>query len=197
MPPRFKFTRDEISDAAFGIVRRRGWKALTTRSLAESLEASARPIYSFFKSMAALEDEIVKKAVDLLYHYMIQTRTGDPWHDHGIGYVLFAMEEKHLFRAVNDERHIQGFKTHGDVIWKILTDSLSDYPPFSGLTEEDIYQIQLNRWLFAHGLAFSASAPPPDTWNRDTIVLVMCQGSDAILKGMRQQFSLSNPPKGG
>lgn len=189
MPPKFKFTREQIIESAFNLVRRNGWQALTTRSVAEELGASARPIYSFFSSIAELEEEIVKKAVNLLHDYMIQQRTGDPWHDHGIGYVMFAMEEKHLFRIINDEKHIALFKKYGDIIWASLTDSLSEYPPFQSLTEEQIYQIQLQRWLFAHGLAFSASNPPPDTWTPDKIVSIMQSGSTAIYAGLSNQFA--------
>jgi AcrR family transcriptional regulator len=116
MPPKFKFTKEEMVDAAFKIVRRKGWGALSTRSLAGQLGSSSRPIYSFFHSITELEEEIVRKAVDLLYKYMVRKRTGDPWIDHGIGYVMFAHKEKHLFRAVNDENHIAFFKKYGDVI---------------------------------------------------------------------------------
>ena len=84
MPPKFKFTREEIVDAAFNIVRRGGWTALTARSIGNELGASSRPIYSFFNSMSELEEEVVKKAVDLLFQFMSQKRTGDLWIDHGI-----------------------------------------------------------------------------------------------------------------
>ena len=192
MPPKFKFTRDEIVEAALTVVRQGGWPALTTRSLADALGASARPIYSFFESMAEVEEAVVEKTVDLLYRRMIRKETGDPWHDHGIGYVLFAMEEKALFRAVNDERHIALFKTYGDVIWESLTAALENYPPFAGLTADQIDRIQLHRWLFAHGMAFSVSNPPPDTWAREKIVAAMREGSQAIYDGLRLQFQ--SPP---
>lgn len=196
MPPKFKFTKTQILDAAFKLVRENGWKALTTRSLGMELGASARPIYSFFKSMADIEDNIIKMSVNLLYQYMIRKRTGDPWHDHGIGYVMFAMEEKHLFRSINDEKHIAGFKKYGDVIWATLTDSLSDYPPFKDLSGDQVYEIQLQRWLFAHGLAFSASSPPPDTWTPETIVSIMQSGSDAIYTGLLSRFKTGDNHQG-
>jgi len=188
MPPKFKFTKEQIIESAFNIVRRKGWEGLTTRSLAEELGASSRPIYSFFHSIGELEEPIVKRAVDLLHEYMTLKRSGDPWHDHGIGYVMFAMEEKYLFKSINDDKHIMYFKKYGDSIWDTLTGTLSEYPPFKGLTAEQIYQIQLNRWLFAHGLAFSASNPPPDTWTRDRIFSTMAKGSRAICDGLRRQF---------
>ena len=192
MPPKFKFTKEEIVNAAFKIVRRKGWGALTTSSLGVELGSSSRPIYSFFKSITELEEEIVKKALDLLYKYMTRKRTGDPWIDHGIGYVMFALKEKHLFRAVNDENHIVYFKEYGDLIWATLTDSLSNYPAFQGLSEEQIYKIQVTRWLFAHGLAFQASNPPPGTWDVNTIRTVMQEGSVAILAGLKIQIQSSD-----
>ncbi len=192
MPPKFKFTRNQIIDTAFNLVRRNGWNSLTTRSIAQELGSSARPIYSYFDSMEKLEEEIVKRAVKLLHDYMVQKRTGDPWHDHGIGYVFFAMNEKHLFRGINDERHIGYFKKYGDIIWATLTESLANHSPFLGLTAEQIHQIQLQRWLFAHGLAFSVSNPPPETWSEEKILSVIQSGSRAIFTGLMQQFKQSN-----
>lgn len=191
MPPKFKFTRDDIVEAALAIVRRSGWSGLTTRAVAEALQASARPIYSYFQSISELEEEVVKQAVNLLHRYMIRERTGDPWIDHGIGYVLFAMEEKALFRAVNDEGRIALFKRYGDVLWENLTNALEDYPLFQGLDEDQVFQIQLHRWLHCHGLAFSVSTPPPDTWTREKIVAAVQEGSQAVYHGLKRQFQIN------
>lgn len=188
MPPKFKFTKAQIVDCAVATVRQNGWQGLTTRSLAQALGSSARPIYSFFSSIAELEEEVIKESVSLLYKYMTQRRTNDPWHDHGIGYVFFAMEEKHLFRCMNDENHIALFKKYGDHIWEACTESLSNYEPFKGLSKDQVYQIQLQRWLFAHGLAFSASNPPPDTWTTEKVISIMQSGSMAIYSGLLAQF---------
>ena len=189
MPPKFKFTKTQIVEAAFKLVRVKGWDALTTRSLADALGTSARPIYSYFKSMEELEEEISKKGVDLLYDYMVQERTGDPWHDHGIGYVMFAQKEKRLFRGLNDDKHIRYFKEYGEALWVKCSASLSGYPPFKNLSDEQIYTVQFHRWLMAHGLAFQVSTHPPGVWTDDVIVLKMRQGSIAILDGLKKQFA--------
>jgi len=193
MPPKYKFTRDEIIEASMDLIRENGWNALTARTLAERLGASTRPIYSYFKSMAELDQAIAQKTVEMLYHHMIQERTGDPWHDHGIGYVLFAQAEKALFRGINDEKRIHFFKQYGDVIWDQLTASLQDYPPFQGLTPDQVYRIQLTRWLFAQGLAFQLCDQQPDIWDRENIVLIMRQGSTAICEGMKRTLTDVNP----
>ncbi len=189
MPPKFKFTRDQIIDAAVSLVRRGGWAALTTRTLADELGASARPIYSFFKSMEELNREVVKRAVDLLRRHMIRKTTGDPWQDHGIGYVLFAFRESRLFRCINDENHIGYFKEYGDIIWDELTASLDSYPLFQGLSDSQVRHIQVMRWLFAHGLAFQASSPPPDVWNEENLAQTVQSGSTALYQGLLKQFA--------
>jgi hypothetical protein len=137
-----------------------------------------------------LEDEIVKNAVDLLYAHMTRVRTGEPWIDHGIGYVMFAHEEKHLFMSMNDQKHISLFKQHGDVIWNTLTAALADYPPFHGLTKEQIDLIQATRWLYAHGLAFQLCNPPPGIWDEEKIIQMMQMGSMAIYDGLMKKFGL-------
>ncbi len=190
MPPKFKFTKKEIIKTAFNLVRNSGWNSLTTRTLGEKLGSSAKPIYSFFKSMDELEEELVKMSVDLLYETMIQKKTGDLWIDHGIGYVLFAQEESNLFRGCNNEKNIKHFKAYGERMWDKCSNSLVDYKPFQGLTEEQIYKLQVTRWLMTHGLAFQVSNPPPDVWDDDMIFWVVQNGSMAILDGLKKRFSL-------
>ena len=55
MPPRAKFSREEITDAAFAIVRAEGMQALTARSLGDALGSSARPIFTVFQNMEEVQ----------------------------------------------------------------------------------------------------------------------------------------------
>ena len=55
MPPKPKFTREEIVNGALELVSEKGIEYLTTRNLGEWLGSSARPIFTVFKSM----DEVV------------------------------------------------------------------------------------------------------------------------------------------
>lgn len=188
MAPKFKHTKDEIIDTGFRIVRQNGWSAFTARAIADELGSSSRPIYSFFYSIEQLEEEIVKKAVILLHDFMTRQRTGEPWMDHGIGYVIFAHEEKNLFKGINDDKHIQYFRKYGDIIWETITDSLADYTPFRGLSAEQVKDIQVTRWLFAHGLAFQVSNPTLEIWDEARIIDTMLKGSKAIYDGFMRRF---------
>ena len=51
MPPKAKFTKTEIIEAALNIVRTDGYEALTSRALGIYLGSSARPIFTVFKNM--------------------------------------------------------------------------------------------------------------------------------------------------
>lgn len=60
MPPKPKFSKEEIIDAALDIVSRDGVAALTARELGEKLGCSSSPIFTVFKSM----DEVMQAIRD-------------------------------------------------------------------------------------------------------------------------------------
>ena len=62
MPPRVKFSREEIIAAALDIVRRGGMAALTARSLAAELGSSAKPVFGLFENMQEVQDAVVRAA---------------------------------------------------------------------------------------------------------------------------------------
>lgn len=61
MPPKPKFTRQEIAAAALNIIKADGVEALTARNLGSKLGSSARPIFTVFKNM----EEVKQAARDL------------------------------------------------------------------------------------------------------------------------------------
>ena len=50
MPPRAKYTREEITEIALGIVTENGAEMLNARSLAEAMGTSTRPIFTAFRN---------------------------------------------------------------------------------------------------------------------------------------------------
>ena len=153
MPPKPRFQTEDIVQAAFAVVRREGWPGLSARAIAKELNASTSPIYAYLSSMQAIEEAVVKKALDLMHGYIATRRTGDKWIDHGLGYVLFAQEEKHLFRCINDEKHAYLTKTFTRSVFEALGRDLADYGPFQPLSERERLDVRLSRWFMIHGLA--------------------------------------------
>ncbi|MGD9151230.1 MAG: TetR/AcrR family transcriptional regulator, partial [Desulfobacterales bacterium] len=62
MPRKTQFTAEDVVIAAFELVKEKGLAGLSAPAVAEKMGCSTMPIYSHFKNMQALEDEVVKKA---------------------------------------------------------------------------------------------------------------------------------------
>lgn len=58
MPPKFKFTREQIITAALDVTRRNGMEGLTARGLAAELGSSAKPIFGLFQNMEEVQSEV-------------------------------------------------------------------------------------------------------------------------------------------
>lgn len=101
MPPKPKFTREEIVNAALELVSVKGIDYLTTRNLGEWLGSSARPIFTVFNSM----DEVIKlvheAAMEKFNNYIRGIVDFTPaFKEAGIRMVRFAITEPRLFHFI-------------------------------------------------------------------------------------------------
>ena len=58
MPPKPKFTKEEIVQTALQVVSQKGVEALTAKELGDALGSSSRPIFTVFNSMKEVQDEV-------------------------------------------------------------------------------------------------------------------------------------------
>ena len=101
MPPKPKFTREEIIDAAFEIVRSNGMEALTSRVLGKKMGSSARPIFTIFKDMNELKNEVRSKAEDMLNEYLSRAENYEPLYKQAVKETIqFASDEPNLFYLI-------------------------------------------------------------------------------------------------
>ncbi len=153
MPPKQRFSQQEVIEAAFQVVRKKGWQGFSARTIANELNSSTRPIYDYFDSMEHIETEVVKKILAYFIDFLRQARTGDTWLDQALGYVLFAGEEKHLFRCINDEKHTPIQKQFARQHWVTLGEELAADERFKDLPDESRHRIRAARWIMIHGLS--------------------------------------------
>ena len=103
MPPKVRFTREEIIRAALYITRESGPEALTARSLAARLDCSAKPIFGLFRSMDEVQQEVLKAGYQFYGETIARAmESGEypPYKASGMAYIDFARREKHLFRLL-------------------------------------------------------------------------------------------------
>lgn len=153
MPPKFKFTREEIVEKALNIVREGGMNALTARSLGAALGSSPKPVFGLFKNMDEVQQEVLGGA-DALYQSFLSTEMArgkyPPYKASGMAYIDFARREPELFKLLfmRDRRH-ESITRHDESVDGIISLISSQ----TGLNENDARLFHLEMWIFVHGMA--------------------------------------------
>lgn len=156
MPPKSQFSKAEILEHAFAIARKEGLQKLSARTLAQSLGCSTSPIYTVFQTMQELEDLICERSTQIMLEYQTTTRTGDPLLDMCLGYVLFAIEEKQIFRDMFLNKtelsaHSQQMKLYA--FNQLMEKILSREESLATLPESERLELLEVLWTYTHGLA--------------------------------------------
>lgn len=156
MPPKAKFTREQIVKAALDIVERDGADALTARALGQALKSSARPIFTVFDSMDDVRAAVVAAAKSVYAEYVARGLAETPaFKGVGTEYIRFASEKPKLFRLLfMSER--DGATDVNTVLGAIddsapaILQSVIDGYSLDRAAAEKLY---LHLWLYAHGIA--------------------------------------------
>lgn len=101
MPPKTKFTKEEIISAALEVVRTKGNEGLTAREVAAVLGVSTRPIFTYYASMDDLRRDVYIAAKDIHKEYIrngLQQKI--PFLGVGLQYIAFAKEEPELYKLL-------------------------------------------------------------------------------------------------
>ena len=155
MPPKPKFTREEIVEAALMIAADRGIKALTSRELGAALGSSARPIFTVFESMQEVRAEVRRAALARFEEYAEKAKDYTPIVKQvGLQMVIFANEQPKLYRLLfmSEKPEAQTFddivKNLGDVAFMCVDVMQKDYD----LSREEAKLLFRNVWIFTYGV---------------------------------------------
>ena len=155
MPPKVIFESDTIIEAAFDLVENEGFDKLTVRAIAARLKCSVAPIYSNFKSIKDIELILVEKSTKLLLKYQSTGTTGNPFLNMGVGYVLFAIEHKYLYRKLFNSNDIFNENTRrlSTEHIQVLLNKMEKFESLKGLSGEQRKVILDRLWVYVHGYA--------------------------------------------
>lgn len=171
MPPKAKFSKDEIIDAAFSIVKEEGFTALTARSLGSKLGSSARPIFTVFQSMEEVQQEVMN-ASKVLYNQYIDKGLSHTLAFKGVGmqYIQFAAEEPKLFQILfmteqSGAPNLNSVLTLIDENYKQILTSIQEGYDLDDSNAERLYK---HLWIYTHGIA-TLCATKMCTFSKDEI----------------------------
>lgn len=160
MPPKAKFTKEEIIAAALSIIRESGFDALTARALGKKLGSSARPIFTIFQSMEEVQTEAIAAAKELynssIQKALSQSKKNIPrFKCVGEQYIKFAILEPKLFQLLfmKEQEHMSNFTNILPTIemnYEEILLSIEDEYGLDCFISQRLYQ---HLWVYTHGIA--------------------------------------------
>lgn len=188
MPPRAKFTKEEIIEAALNIVKTDGFEALTSRALGTHLGSSARPIFTVFENMEEVQQAVIESAKMLYKEYINQGLTWEhPFKGVGTQYILFSVNEPKLFQLLFMTERPQVPNLSGvlplieDSYEKILLSIQNDY----GINELLAKRLYHHLWIYTHGIA-TLCATRMCRFTDDEISSMITEVFTSILKNIKE-----------
>jgi hypothetical protein len=151
MPPKTKYTKKIIIDAAITLLETKGEESFSAREIATLLNSSVNPIYENFKSMDELKYYTLKKILELFLSYEKKEYTGDPWTSVGVGYILFAKEHPNLFHTLFNSMKTE--KEIDSLAWNTILDEALKMDKFKSCEPSTVEKIFMKHWIFTHGAA--------------------------------------------
>lgn len=153
MPPKAKFTKEEVIAAALALTREQGMAALTARGLAARLGSSPKPIFGLFSSMEEIQQAVIAEAGALFSRRMgeeIASGKYPAYKASGMAYIRFAQEEKELFKLLymRDRRGETPEKEDPDT--ELV---LQFIQKATGLSRDSAWLLHLEMWIYVHGIA--------------------------------------------
>lgn len=156
MPPRAKFTREQIVNAALDIIRESGTAELTARALGKRLGSSACPIFTVFENMEEVMTYTIKAAKALYATYIKEGLKSMPaFKGVGMQYLKFAIREPKLFQLLFMTERTQK-PTMNNVLpviddnYSVILQSVEDSYSINRQSAEKIYR---HLWIYTHGIA--------------------------------------------
>ena len=155
MPPKAKFTKEEVIGAALALVREKGSEAVTARELGAKLGSSARPIFTLYANMDEVWADIYRTVRDIYNRDYIQAglRETLAFRGVGAGYIRFACEESQFFRLLFMGEHresVQEILPQLDENYDAILNSITGAYPVTRAQAEWLYQ---HLWVYSHGIA--------------------------------------------
>lgn len=156
MPPKPKYTKEEIVAAAYEITREKGIDAVVAREVGRRLNTSSSPIFTVWNSVEELKEDVRKLSREKYKQYMADIFDYSPsFKEFGMRWVGFAAEEPNLFRLMfltkgDEHSPYTRFKQEFKSIFIPLVEEIENQFELSKSDAEDLLSQMI---IFANGIA--------------------------------------------
>lgn len=156
MPPKAKFTKEQICFAGLNIIREKGADCLTARELGKKLGSSACPIFTVFENMEQVYNATVQSAKNLYAQYVKEGLKETPaFKGVGTQYIKFAIKEPRLFELLFMSQQPNKLDINNvlPIIEEHYSEILLSVQKSYGVNNEIAKKIYRHLWVYTHGIA--------------------------------------------
>lgn len=185
MPPRPKFSKEQIIDSAFHIAKTEGLDKVTIRKIADHLGSSSAPIYVNFNDVDEVKRAVIHKVVELSQQMLQEHQSGNPFRDIGIASLKMAMEYPVLIRdfALKPNEYL---KNYDQEMVRELVNMMQKDPGLEDFTEEELMAILLKMRIFQTGLTLmAANGLQPEEFDFDQMIKLLDSVAEDVVMAAR------------
>lgn len=180
MPPKTKFDREAIVDAAFDLAKEEGFVGITARSVAKRLRCSVAPIYLNFETIDDLIKAVVERVFALSDELLKKQEGADLFENVGKASLVFAREYPVFFRELVMQKnpYVASYETVQDS----MIEALSEDENLRGLTYDERKRLLLKMRIFQTGISVMAANGNLPSWLDDQAAeeLLLETGEDLL-----------------
>ncbi|KUO53601.1 MAG: TetR family transcriptional regulator [Desulfitibacter sp. BRH_c19] len=181
MPPKTKFDKNAIVDAALEIAKEEGFSGITARSVAKRLNSSVAPIYVNFATVDDLVEAVVHQVFAISEELLAKQKGQSMFENMGKASLAFAREYPILFRefSIQPNPYMASYET----IENAMVEALSEDEAMRGWTLEERKRLLLKLRVFQMGLSVMVANGHVPSWldNQELDELLMEVGDDVLL----------------
>jgi AcrR family transcriptional regulator len=180
VPPKCKFTREQIVFSALTLARRGGLKAVTARAVGEALHASSKVIFSLFENMEQLHAAVLQAAEGVYQSFLREDMAAGrypPYKASGMAYIRFAREERELFRLLFMRDRSLEAPPQDD---REVEELIRLIQKGTGLDGSQARRFHLEMWIYVHGIATMVATGYLD-WDQDQADILLSDAYHGIL----------------
>lgn len=167
MSAKKQIAKEDIIEAAFGIVKERGMDSLNMREIAARCNCSTQPIYLSFRGMEELKAEVAKRITETFDRFIGDETASGKFPEYkaiGMGYIRFAKEEKELFKFLFMRNRAVEYDWEKNSFEKSTYILMQNY----GLYKDGANKLHTEMWVCVHGIATMLATGYLD-WDWETV----------------------------
>ena len=181
MPPKTKFDKNAIVDAAFEVAKEKGLSGITARNVANQLHSSVAPIYVNFSNIEDLVEAVVQRVFAISKELLAKQKGQSLFENIGKASLAFAREYPVLFQnlSIQPNPYMASYET----IENSMIEALTEDEVMRNWTLGERKRLLFKMRVFQTGLSVMVANGHVPSWldNKEVDELLMEVGNDVLI----------------